>query len=46
MVIKPHLAVAFAVYAAVNRRWGAIFAAAATLALTSALATVLLGTGV
>ncbi|MGO9475192.1 MAG: glycosyltransferase family 87 protein [Rhodomicrobium sp.] len=46
MVIKPHLAVAFAVYTAVNRRWGAVFAAAATVAVTSALATVLLGAGV
>jgi Glycosyltransferase family 87 len=46
MVIKPHLAVAFAVYTLVNRRWGTAFVAAMTVAATSALATVLLGPGV
>jgi hypothetical protein len=46
MVIKPHLAVAFAVYALVNRRWGVVLIAALTVALTSALATGVLGTGV
>ena len=43
MIIKPHLAVAFAVYTLVNRRWGTVLVAAATVAATSALATVLLG---
>ncbi len=43
MIIKPHLAVAFAVYTLVNRRWGTALVAAATVATTSALATVLLG---
>jgi hypothetical protein len=46
MIIKPHLAVAFAVYALVNRRWGTALVATTTVAATSALATVLLGTGV
>jgi hypothetical protein len=46
MVIKPHLAVAFAVYTLVNRRWGTALVAAATVAATSALATVLLGPAV
>jgi hypothetical protein len=46
MIIKPHLAVAFAVYTVVNRRWGTALVAATTVATTSALATVLLGTGV
>ena len=46
MIIKPHLAVAFAVYALVNRRWGTVLVAAATVAATSALATVLLGPAV
>ena len=46
MIIKPHLAAAFAVYTLVNRRWGAALAAAATVAATSALATVVLGPAV
>jgi hypothetical protein len=46
MIIKPHLAVAFAVYTLVNRRWGTAFVAAATVAITSAVATVLLGPAV
>jgi hypothetical protein len=46
MIIKPHLAVGFAVYALVNRRWGTVVVAAATVAVTSALATVLLGPSV
>jgi len=46
MIIKPHLAVAFAVYTLVNRRWGTALVAAATVAATSALATVLLGPAV
>jgi hypothetical protein len=43
MIIKPHLAVAFALYTLVTRRWGTILVAAATVAATSVLATVLLG---
>jgi hypothetical protein len=46
MIIKPHLAVAFAVYTLINRRWGTALVAAATVAATSALATVLLGPAV
>jgi Glycosyltransferase family 87 len=46
MVIKPHLAVAFAVYTLINRRWGTAFVAAATVAATSALATIALGPAV
>jgi hypothetical protein len=46
MIIKPHLAVGFAVYALVNRRWATIFVAAATVAIASLLATVLLGPSV
>ena len=46
MVIKPHLAVAFAVYTLVNRRWGAAFVAALTVTVTSVLATVVLGPNV
>jgi hypothetical protein len=43
MIIKPHLAAAFAVYVLVTRRWGTALVAAATVLATSALATVLLG---
>lgn len=46
MIIKPHLAVAFALYTLVNRRWGTVGVAAATVAATSALATVVLGPSV
>jgi Glycosyltransferase family 87 len=46
MIIKPHLAVGFAVYVLVNRRWGTVFVAAATVAIASLLATVLLGPSV
>jgi glycosyl transferase family 87 len=46
MIIKPHLAVAFAVYTLINRRWGTAFVAAATVAATSALATIALGPAV
>jgi Glycosyltransferase family 87 len=46
MIIKPHLAVAFAVYTLVNRRWGTALVAVTTVAATSALATVLLGPAV
>lgn len=43
MSIKPHLAVAFAVYLVATGRWGVMLSAAATIVLTSALATLLLG---
>ncbi|PVE25241.1 hypothetical protein DC522_06850 [Microvirga sp. KLBC 81] len=43
MIIKPHLAVAFAVYTLLSRSWGAATVAAATILATSALATLLLG---
>jgi hypothetical protein len=46
MIIKPHLAVAFAVYTLVDRRWGTALVAAVTVAATSALATALLGPAV
>lgn len=46
MVIKPHLAVAFAVYTLVNRRWGTVLVAAVTVAATTALTTLLLGPAV
>jgi hypothetical protein len=46
MIIKPHLAVGFAVYTLVNRLWGTALVAAMTVAATSALATVLLGPAV
>ncbi len=46
MIIKPHLAVALAVYTLADRRWGAVLIAGATVAVTSVLATLLLGTGV
>jgi hypothetical protein len=46
MIIKPHLAVGFAVYTLVTRRWGTALVAAATVAATSVLATVLLGPAV
>ena len=45
-VIKPHLAVAFAVYTLVDRRWGAACVAALTVTVTSVLATVVLGPNV
>lgn len=43
MAIKPHLAVAFAVYFVINRRWGAVLVAAATLAFSTLFSTILLG---
>jgi hypothetical protein len=46
MVIKPHLAVAFALYTLVARHWSIAFVAAVTVTTTSALATTLLGLGV
>jgi len=46
MIIKPHLAVALASYTLVSRRWGMAAVAAATVLATSAVATILLGTGI
>ena len=46
MIIKPHLAAAFAVYILINRRWGTALVAATTVAATSALATIALGPAV
>lgn len=43
MIIKPHLAIAFAVYTLASRRWATAGVAAATLLAASALATLLLG---
>lgn len=46
MIIKPHLAVAFALYAVINRRWGAVFIAAATVLLSTVLVTAVMGFGI
>lgn len=46
MIIKPHLAVALALYAVINRRWGAVFIAAATVLLSTVLVTAVLGFGI
>jgi hypothetical protein len=46
MIIKPHLAIAFAVYALAARRWSTVLIAAATVVITSAFTTILLGPGV
>jgi Glycosyltransferase family 87 len=46
MIIKPHLAVAYAVYMVMTRRWAVTFVSATTVAATSILTTVLLGTDV
>ncbi len=46
MAIKPHLAIAFALYALMSRRWGAAAQALAVVAGTSALATAAFGLGV
>jgi hypothetical protein len=43
LIIKPHLGIAFAVYALVTRRWGVVLVAATTVAATSAIATLILG---
>lgn len=43
MIIKPHLAVAFAVYTLISRHWRSAATAAAVVITTSALATVLFG---
>jgi hypothetical protein len=46
MIIKPHLAIAFGLYTLVTRRWGMILIAAATIAATSLIATILFGPGI
>ena len=46
MIIKPHLAVAYAVYLLMTRRWAAIAVGALTVAATSAVTTLLLGTDI
>lgn len=46
MIIKPHLAVGFAVYTLVTRRWGTAFIAFSTIAVTSGLATIAFGPGI
>ncbi|WP_243371359.1 glycosyltransferase family 87 protein [Microvirga solisilvae] len=46
MIIKPHLAVAFALYTLASRRWAAACIAAATVLAMSALSALLLGTDV
>jgi hypothetical protein len=43
MVIKPHLAIAFAVYALLARRWIAVITATAVILSSSILCTLLLG---
>jgi hypothetical protein len=46
MIVKPHLAIGFALYTLVTRRWRAAAVAAAIVLATSAIATVLLGASV
>jgi hypothetical protein len=46
MIIKPHLAVAYAVYLLMTRRWAAIAVGVLTVAATSAVTTLLLGTDI
>lgn len=46
MIIKPHLAVAFALYAIMNRRWGAVLIAGATVLLSTVIVTGILGFGI
>jgi hypothetical protein len=44
MIIKPHLAVSYAVYLLMTRRWATILVAATTVVATSIITTLLLGT--
>jgi hypothetical protein len=44
MVIKPHLAIAFAVYAILRRRWTVVITAGAVVLITSAICTAAFGT--
>ena len=46
MIIKPHLAVAFALYAIINRSWRAVFIAATTVLLSTLIVTAILGFGI
>jgi hypothetical protein len=46
MIIKPHLAIAFAIYAFANRRWKTVAVALATASASALAATLILGTGV
>jgi hypothetical protein len=46
MIIKPHLAATFAVYTVFSRRWATVGVAAATVIITSAIATWILGIGI
>ncbi len=46
MVIKPHLAIVFAFYVLINKRWGTALVAAGTMIATSGLATIAFGDGV
>lgn len=46
MIIKPHLAVAFAVYAILKRGWAVVIAAAAVVLASSALCTVIFGVAI
>jgi hypothetical protein len=46
MIIKPHLAVAFALHALLSKRWNVALMAGLVVVLTSALATAVLGFGV
>lgn len=46
MIIKPHLAVAFALFAFINRCWGAVLAAAATVLVSTVIVTAIMGFGI
>jgi hypothetical protein len=46
MIIKPHLAVAFAIYTIANRRWNVVTVALVTATASALAATLILGTGV
>ena len=46
MIIKPHLAIAFALYAIADRRWDVVLTAAATVILSMIVTTAILGFGI
>jgi hypothetical protein len=46
MIVKPHLAIAFTLYAVAARRWSALAIAALTAAIAATLATLAFGPGV
>jgi len=46
MIVKPHLAVAVAIWVVVDRQWRIVASAAASVAATSLIATAAFGTGV